>query len=92
MDNPTIGNYTHLPYSTTPTSAWVNWIEMLIELGELKHTDIPVLTYKPLDEIRRMLKQEGYSTDEVEGTITGLSELPMYANQSKSNAKSKRQS
>lgn len=92
MDNQTIGNYTHLPYSTTSTSTWVNWTEVLVKYGELKHTDIPVFSYRPLDEIRRILKQEGYSTDEVEGTISGLSELPMYASQSNNNKASKRQS
>lgn len=90
MDNQTIGDYTNIPYATTTTSTWVNWIETLIETKSVTHKDIPVFKFRPLEEIRSMLQKAGYGKKEVEGTISGLSELPEYASQNRSNKTSGR--
>lgn len=90
MDNPTVGNYTNTPYKTISISRWVNWVETLIELKNITHKDIPVFEFRPLEEIRSMLEEAGYSQQEVEGTISGLSELPEYASQSNINKTGKR--
>lgn len=75
----TIGGYTKTSYSTTPTFAWVNWVDTLIKAGMLTHEDIPVFSFAPLDEIRKDLMEAGYPAKEIDSTIAGLSELPEYA-------------
>lgn len=76
-------------YKTRPTYSGVNWAELKIEAGNLTHDDIPVFSFAPLDHIREDLAQAGYTQEEVESTIAGLSELPEYAD-SKRNKKSRK--
>lgn len=72
--------YSHLPYTSKPTFGGVDWAEMMIEAGTLTHEEIPTFSFAPLDQIRRDLMEAGHSTEEVDSTIAGLSELPEYAN------------
>lgn len=79
-NNSTIGTYGQTEYSANTTSGGVAWAELIIKSGMLRHDDIPVFSFAPLEEIRRDLLGAGHSIEEVDSTIAGLSELPEYAN------------
>lgn len=89
MDSQTWGNYIGIPYTNPPTFSWVNLVETLIESRMLTHKDIPTFKFRPLEEVREMLQEAGYSQEDIDGTVSGLSELPEYAN-SHSNTTSNR--
>lgn len=89
MDSQTWGNYTDIPYISLPTFSWVNLVETLIEFRMLTHKDIPTFKFRPLEEVREMLLEAGCSQEDIDGTISGLSELSEYAD-SHSNTTSNR--
>lgn len=67
----------------------IEWIDL--DENELIHRSIPIFSFAPLEEIEAHFLGCGYSKREVKSLITGLSELPEYANSNR-NKKSKRQS
>lgn len=64
------------------------WIDQTIHKSNLTHENIPVFSFAPLDVIKKDYLEQGYSSEEVESMIAGLSELPEYA-KSKRNKQSK---
>lgn len=90
---PTSTPYTSFEsYETRPTFRGVNWDEIIedsTEAGTLTHEDIPTFSFASLDQIERDLEEQGYSEEEIESTIVGLSELPEYAD-SKRNKKGRK--
>ncbi len=67
-------------YTSHHTFGGVDWAELLIESGMLRHEDIPVFSFAPLEQIRQDLLDAGYSHEEVDSTIAGLKQLPEYEN------------
>src|SRR5437762_2192716 len=51
------------------------------DTAKFSHENIPVFDFKPLNKIRQELIKAGHSRQNVESIISGLSELPKYANQ-----------
>lgn len=81
----TISEYTRLPINSgTSTQMWIpaninqGWVTKL----DIPDDGIPVFEFKPLDEIRIELEGSGWSAEDAQSFITGLSELPEYADQS----------
>ncbi len=80
MDNQTGMNYTQIPYKTRPTFGGVELAETLIEARIVTHDDIPMSSFASLDKIKIDMELQGFSPEEIEKNIAGLSELPEYAN------------
>ena len=63
---------------------WVAYVpsekKILVNFEDEKATDLPIFSFAPLNDIRKDLEKIGYSTEEIDSTIEGLSELPEYEN------------
>jgi len=89
MDSAT-SSYTSMPYKTKPTIGEVGWVETLLKWRMLKHIDVPETIFSPLEEIEQDLISQGFTKEEIDAQIVGLSKLPEYANIKRSKRTRKR--
>lgn len=81
-------------YRTTEVDNKFTFVDILPIIDEAYFVDLPkqdkeLFLFPSLEEVKKKMQEAGYSREEIESDIQGLSELPEYDN-SKRNASNKK--
>lgn len=60
----------------------VIWVNEIVGESSFADNNIYLFEFRPLEQVKTILLSSGYSSEEVEKTIRGLSELPEYEGKS----------